>query len=599
GAVVHSGAEVGAPAVAGVAATPESAAASVPAAVPYSTTNDQEAGVDEPDLAKTDGRLLVAIRHQPPGVEVASVASEGQGGPRLDSFLPLQSADELFLTGSYVVVLGYASGTPQPETTVTVVSVADPNRPVVVRSFMLPGEEAAARLIAGRVVVVVSSQPELPFVYPAGAGQAAVATASRTNRRLVERSSLAEWIPQVRSWPSGTAWPVDCSAILHPDAAAGLGTVSVVSIDPSSDQPGSQLTIVGDPSAVYASTTSLYVATTSWPAQPYGEGAATTDVHEFDLSDPAAPRYVGSGSVPGSLIGQYAMSEYDGDLRVATTVGSATPPPGEGTAPAQLSDNRVTVLAPRGGALVTIGSLGGLGDGERIYGVRFDGPLGYVVTFEQTDPLYVVDLSDPAHPALEASLPLTGFSSFLQLLNPTWLLGVGQGVDSELRQTGLQLEVFDVADPARPSLASTVSLPGASSPAENDPHALLWWPADSLVAMPVDSPAGPSVYVWRLGSGGRLEQVATISQPATPPSCPCASGEPPCPCVSAGGASCSCAAIASPAGVAPAVAVGPYYGAAERILVVGDALYTVSDAGIMATDMTNWREAAWLAYSGG
>jgi uncharacterized secreted protein with C-terminal beta-propeller domain len=600
---VAAGTAMGAPAAAGVAA---GASAGSAAGVPYSTTNDQEAGADEPDLAKTDGRLLVAVRHQPPGIEVASVSSADNGGPRLDSFLPLPSADELFLTGTYVVVLGYASNSVEPAATVTVVSVADPSHPAVVRSFTLPGEEAAARLIAGRVIVVLSSQPELPFVYPVGPGPTAVATASQANRRLVELSTLSDWLPKVRSWPSGTNWPVDCSAILHPEVAAGLGTVSVVSIDPSSDLPGAQLTVVGDASAVYASTTSLYVASTSWSAQAGPQGTATTYVHAFDLSDPAAPRYVGSASVPGTLIGQYAMSEYNGDLRVATTVGSATPPPEEGAVPAQLSDNRVTVLAPRAGALVAVGTVGGLGEGERIYGVRFDGPLGYVVTFKQTDPLYVVDLSDPTHPTVEASLPLTGFSSFLQLLNGRWLLGVGQAVDSYLRQTGLQLEVFDVADAARPSLASTVALPGASSPAENDPHALLWWPPKSLLAMPVESPGGPNVDVWQLDSTGRLQQVATISQPPVPPPCPCISGETTCPCVSAGGASCSCTASAAPAwGVAsaggPATgAMVPYYGgAAERILVAGDVLYTVSDAGIMATDMTNWREAAWLAYSGG
>ena len=101
----------------------------------------------------------------------------------------------------------------------------------------------------------------------------------------------------------------------------------------------------------------------------------------------------------GTLIGQYALSEYQGYLRVATTVGAPSPAPEDGVAPGAPSDNRVTVLQPQNGALVTVGSLGGLGSGEKIYAVRFIGTLGFVVTFRQTDPLYVVDVSVPLRAA--------------------------------------------------------------------------------------------------------------------------------------------------------------------------------------------------------
>ena len=224
----------------------------------------------------------------------------------------------------------------------------------------------------------------------------------------------------------------------------------------------------------------------------YGTGAASTGIYGFDISDPEAPRYLGSGSVPGALVGQYAMSDLDGYLRVATTVGRPTPAPVDGEAvPAQLSDNVLSVLQPRGGALVTVGSRHGLGEGEKIYGVRFMGDLAYVVTFDQTDPLYVLDLSNPDQPALAGQVSLSGYSSLLQPLSAGLLLGVGQSVGLQWRTEGLQLEVFNVADPSRPSLVSHEQVgDGAGSAAEYDPHALLWWPQDNLLVLPVDDYSG-------------------------------------------------------------------------------------------------------------
>lgn len=301
--------------------------------------------------------------------------------------------------------------------------------------------------------------------------------------------------------------------------------------------------------------------------------------------------------MPGTVIGQYALSEYAGDLRVATTVGEPDPAPHEGSAPAELSDNLITVLAPRAGTLVTLGAVGGLGRGEKIYGVRFVGPLGYVVTFRQTDPLYVVDLSNPVRPSLEGQLDLTGYSSFLQPLAGSLLLGVGEAVDANLRQVGLQLSVFDVANPNAPVLRSRIQLDNASTTAASDPHALLWWPARRLVAMPVSeygyssgSGSGSQfngVIVWNVGTDGTLHQVARLAQPQAPSS-------PPPP---------GCSTCAPPGASAPSggTMMMPYrYGASvERAQVIGPLLYTVSDAGIMANNMTTWSQAAWLAFPGG
>lgn len=293
--------------------TDQAASAAAPA---YSTTNDQEAGVDEPDLVKTNGQLLVTLRQTPVGLQVVSLGPT----PRLRGFLALgeSSGDPtgMFLVGSDAVVLAPGS-TASPTTDVTVVDLTDPDHPAVAHSFTVQGGEVDARLIAGYVELVVDSTPNLPFASPADESKAASERALQANRARILDSTASDWLPSVTSEPSGSTSGPNCTSTLHTVAASGLDTVSVVPIVPASSQPLPAVTVMGDATTVYASTTSLYVATSPWselqgmsavaapndPA-PIAPGTPTpgdptpgdtTEIHGFDLSDPAAPRYLGSG----------------------------------------------------------------------------------------------------------------------------------------------------------------------------------------------------------------------------------------------------------------------------------------------------------------
>jgi Beta propeller domain len=575
----------------------------------FSSTNDQEQGVDEPDLAKTDDKLLVALRRQDNDLEIADVSSS----PRMRGSIALSqglSPSGLFLVGANAVVLA-TSWASSPSTTVEVVSLADPGHPTLARSFTIAGTELDARLIGGRIEVVVQSSPRLPFVAPSDQSAAASAKALEANRVAILQSTPADWLPTVTSEPSGTTTTGPCTSAMQPNSPDGLDTVSVVPIDPGTDQYGSALTIVGDGDTVYASTTTLFVASPLWPASQgsptprgaparvsssVGSSAAiaepaqptepqSTAIYGFDLSDPAAPRYLGSGSVPGALIGQYAMSEYQGYLRVATTVGGATPPPNEGVVPTVESDNRVTVLKANGGSFVTVASVGGLGGGEKIYAVRFLGPLGYIVTFRQTDPLYVLDLSDPLRPQLRGQLVLDGYSSFLEPLQGNLLLGVGESVDGNLRVQGLQVSLFDASDPANPRLVGKEVLEGGNSLAETDPHALLYWAPKNLVVLPVQqygtgegdqgSPFDGAIAFDV--SGGALREAGRVTQPE-PPTSAAPQVAPGCP---------DCAESM------PSTLGGT---GIERSLVAGSMLYTVSEAGITVNDLSSLKPQAWSAY---
>ncbi|HSJ73456.1 MAG TPA: beta-propeller domain-containing protein, partial [Miltoncostaeaceae bacterium] len=311
--------------------------------------------------------------------------------------------------------------------------------------------------------------------------------------------------------------------------------------------------ILTDGDLVYASPTAMYVATARW-ADP-GLAAAdepprgTTLIHKLDTSDPARTTHLASGAVHGYLLDQFSMSEHGGYLRVAATEEPAWWSPEGGDA----SESSVAVLAEREGRLAPVGRVGGLGRGERIFAVRFIGDRGYVVTFRQTDPLYALDLSDPARPAVRGALKIPGFSSYLHPVDESTLVGIGQAADGAGRTLGAQVSLFDVSDLSAPRRIAQRALDGDWSEAESDHHAVLWWPATRLLALPVASYDG---------GGGAVGRTVSREAGITP-----------------------IARVRHP-GAAPV----------RRSLVVGDALYTLSDAGIMASDLGTLAPRGYAAF---
>jgi hypothetical protein len=492
-------------------------------------TNVQEAGVDEPDLAKTDGRLVVRVAE---GALHVVDAGDSQPRRRGTVSLPHQSASELLLLDGRALVVGHGfetaaegsssgagagagvSSVPpadiaipdapiplgRPRTVLTLVDLRDPDDPTVVGTKELAGTYVSARSHDGVARVVLSSRPWLRFPLPIEPGGAAEPKALARNRAIVTAATAQDWLPaQVTRDAAGRVVSdgplLGCSAVRHPVRPSGIGMLSVLTIDPSRKDAlrNSHATaVVADGDLGYASADRLYIATTvgGW-VQPVTAVRGTEDlrrtstkVHAFDLTDRERAEYVASGTVDGYLLGRWAMSEHEGRLRVATTTG----PPWQA---GNRSQSSVVVLEERGRQLVRIGSVGGLGKGERIRAVRWFGDVAAVVTFRQTDPLYLVDISRPTRPRVLGELKVPGYSAYLHPLGNGLLLGVGQDADAEGRVKGLQLSVFDVSDPARPRRAATLAL-GGSSPVEEDSRAFTYLPGRRLAVLPLlPMPAGP------------------------------------------------------------------------------------------------------------
>jgi uncharacterized secreted protein with C-terminal beta-propeller domain len=283
----------------------------------------------------------------------------------------------------------------------------------------------------------------------------------------------------------------------------------------------------------------------------------TTAIHRFDVSDPDRTVYRSSGEVPGFLLSQWAMSEDKGVLRIAST----SQPSWWGPNTANPSESFVTVLDDKGsGALAKVGQVGGLGKGEQIHAVRFIGDLGYVVTFRQTDPLYVIDLSDPAKPRVAGELKIRGYSAYLHPVGDGLLLGVGQDATEEGRRLGAQVSLFDVSDPANPRRLQAHPLGSDSSTqTEWDHHAFLWWPQSDLAVIPLERYSDTNPFLGAVGLKVTRDGIGEAGRLRHP-------------------------------------APNEWMGRITRSVVVGDLLFTVSDAGVEASRLSDLRDVAWVAF---
>jgi hypothetical protein len=549
----------------------------------YSTTNNQEAGVDEPDLAKTDGSTIFAIAQG----KLQAIAAGG-AAPKLVGSLDLGAAygAQLLLRGNRVIVISgqtripilpqpLAAGAPASirsspyfvggsTTTLTEVDVSDPSNMKVTQTMAVDGRFVDARQSGTSARIVISSAPSAILQPQLSAGSGG-------------------WIPtwkfrDLRTGRRFTRQVASCDEIRRPVDFSGLGMLSIVTVNFDKGLGAAHSdSLMADAQIVYGSTGNLYVATQKWmsPLLPVTQlpSSQTTVIDQFDVSDPDTTTFVASGEVPGYLLNQFSLSEFGGYLRVAST---SRPIWWGGTgvasfAPLQ-SQSYVTVLQAKGGVLAPVGQVSGLGQGEQIYSVRFVDDTGYVVTYRQVDPLYTVDLSTPTAPKVAGQLELEGYSAYLHPLGDGLLLGVGVDVSSDTNEpTGAQVELFDVSDAASPKLLGKASLgAGSSTQATYDHHAFLYWAPTGLAVLPMES---------------------SVTSCFVAP-CPVAPSQPFNGAVAF---HLSRSGIGAPTQLAQD-SVNGSSPSIERAIVIGQTLYTLSDSGVMASSLSTLARQAFVAF---
>jgi uncharacterized secreted protein with C-terminal beta-propeller domain len=374
----------------------------------------------------------------------------------------------------------------------TEVDVSNPAAPRVTRTMTVPGRFVDARQHGATARLVIDAAPA-PIAEPQDAGKSSFLGRTVLKSKLSGRTFKRDLAP--------------CDAVRRPRQFSGLDVLAILTIDLdrgmySLDRDG----VMAGAQVVYGSEDSLYVASRRY-MRALETGSAvpdsvTTEIHRFDISDPEHTVYRASGTVPGFILNSYALSQYKGDLRVAST----ETPPWQPNAPS-VPSSTVTVLRQSANRLEKVGSVGGLGQGQRLYAVRFMGERGFVVTFRQVDPLYALDLSDPTAPKVRGELEIPGYSAYLHPVTDTLLLGVGR------EGAAVQASLFDVSDLAAPTRVSQVNLGNGFSPLEYEPHAFLYWAKTGTAVFPLQTASFYGAVALRAGAAplselGRIEHRA-------------------------------------------------------------------------------------------
>ena len=491
-------------------------------------TNVQERGVDESDIVKTDGEYLYVLRPQSlliaelvedgPPVEVGRLEFHDRGHRQElligagKAIVVRQLEDTFFSYFPEVGDIARPSSVPErvrPHSEILEIDIGNAASPRLLRELDLDGTFVSARLVDGVARVVMRYQSYHHWVGPWNFGWAGDAerNAQAYNEAIIANSKLGMWHPLswLRDYESNDddiGYALDCRQTFAPDGAdappwqQGVNYMLSFDLDTGLGERGS-VGVMSDQPTVYASIGSLYMAS------PDGRWRNTL-VHRFDIGDPLEPTYFGSGAVRGQLLSQWSISEHDGYLRVATTIQDRWP-----------TVSNVFVLEAVGegdqGSLEQVGLVSGLGVTEEIKSVRFAGDVGYVVTFRLTDPLYVLDLSDPTDPQALGELKIPGFSKYLHPLSGGLLLGIGRDADPDTGwERGLQASLFDVSDPANPIQLTVLPLgDDAFSPVEYDHRAFRY--QDGVAWIPV----GPNDHWLRQDHDGAFFGVRVTAEGLT------------------------------------------------------------------------------------
>ncbi|NOZ00304.1 MAG: hypothetical protein GXP54_00245, partial [Deltaproteobacteria bacterium] len=316
------------------------------------------------------------------------------------------------------------------------------------------------------------------------------------NIARIEDATITEFLPGIKDTRYVNGKPQvdegllgDCKGFYLSQAGDGSSILSLVSFNMGEQGKIGVSTVVGRPGAVYASQDSLYIVERHYANQmnswyfdeSQGIEEAST-VHKFALNkDSIETEYRASGAVKGRVLNQFSMDEKDGFLRMATTSGHVPSPDVYST---------LAVLKETQGEMAVVGMVDHIAPTEDIRSARFNGDVGFIVTFKKTDPLFVLDLSDPYYPKIKGELKIPGYSTYMHVLDANHILAIGYDADDQGSFAwfqGIQLQIFDVTELENPKLIhkEVIGTRGTTSDAATDHLAFTYFRARELLAVPI------------------------------------------------------------------------------------------------------------------
>ncbi|MEM3577435.1 MAG: beta-propeller domain-containing protein [Candidatus Bathyarchaeia archaeon] len=417
----------------------------------YSKTNIQVEGVDEADIVKTDGEFLYVISGQSVVIVKAYPPEEAAVLSRINVNGTLK---QLFINGDRLVIFyegtvqtfypevigkAYSGYCGEPKTFIQIYDVSFREFPTLRREIIVEGHYFNSRMIGNYVYAIVmrsacinNDEVELPKICFDG------------------------------EWREIDATEIYYSNVL--DYAYIYTTIVAVNVQSDWQEPTYGPLLLGATSTLYVSLSNIYLAITDHH---------NTYLHRIHVEDDEIT-YVADGQVPGVVLNQFSMDEYNGYFRIATCYGGI---------------NSLYVLNMD---LEIVGSLKDVAPREQIHSARFMGDICYLVTFRKVDPFFVIDLADPYNPKVLGELKVSGYSDYLHLYDANHVIGVGKETVPEEEgdfswYQGVKISLFDVTNVSSPEEIAKyiIGERGTHSPVLSDHKAFLFNKEKQLLVIPV------------------------------------------------------------------------------------------------------------------
>jgi uncharacterized secreted protein with C-terminal beta-propeller domain len=486
----------------------------------YSTTNVQVAGVDEPDIVKTDGTYLYVVANQTIYILKAYPVFEATILAQIK--ITNVSISNIFIRGDRLVVFGdtggfYAYpllggdmkvnavsqdiwGGGVSQTVVNVYDLSDRAAPTLVKEIRIDGGYFDARLIDEYVYVVATE-----YTY--------------TIYNTVDEKNYTLNVPEISI--DNESQNISAGDIYYVDVPELSDTMThVISLNLDTNAVVEKSFMLGSSQTMYVSRNNIFLASLHYPYYPLlyrtgAENSATNDqettiLHKISI-DTGDVTYIAQGEVPGHILNQFSMDEHNGFFRIATTSGNNWM---EGSQ----TSNNIYILDD---TLAQVSKIENIAPGESIYAARFLGDRAYLVTFVQVDPLFAIDLSDPYNPRILGELKIPGYSEYLHPYDETHIIGIGKEVDPSIDADkvhtpgavyytailGLKLALFDVSDIEHPIEEAKIVIGnrGTDSPALYDHKAFLFDREKELLVIPVSLYEIPQKVLDSVNDSGTTE----------------------------------------------------------------------------------------------
>ncbi len=472
----------------------------------FSGTNVQVAGVDEGDIVKTDGTYFYILRDveliimKPEGKDVKDVSHTivGKSWEQVDgdngAFISSEKCPMyLYISGDRAVVIssnyhwttfknGDSDGTNY--TAVDIYDLGDRTAPKLVKSLGQDGYSIDSRLIDGKLYVCTA--------YYVDSG---------------DEKDPVTYVPRLYTDGKAEAVPCGTIGILNRDDSQTYAVLTGYDLDEASVV--STQSVLGGGDTLYMNTENLFlcrgiyedIAGEATKDDPYDvtehRTGVNTTIHRFAIDD-GSISYQATGTVPGRLNNQFSLDEHNGYLRLATTEDNGgyrlyVDPKHKFENYEPMEQNRSNDVFVLDKNLETVGSIRDIAPEESVFSARFDGDYGYLCTYRTVDPIFAVNLTDPAAPTIVGELSLSGYSDYLHMWTDHQLFGLGmqtQEIESEegitARLDGMKMVMIDTSDPAALKEENTQLIDADYSQALNNHKAILVSQQRDLIGFPAE-----------------------------------------------------------------------------------------------------------------